>query len=118
MPFPFTDQSSSKKRSVVVVSTTAYNAERSDIIVMAVTSQVPAENRFDIPIQEWQQAKLLKPDAGVRHTAQFALLIGTLWAVKGSVPNWASLPNWASPNWASPSVPNWASPIGPIEAEW
>ena len=28
---------------------------------MAVTSQVRAENRFDIPLQDWQQARLLKP---------------------------------------------------------
>lgn len=61
VPFPFTDQSSSKKRPAVVVSSAGYNAERPDLIVMAITSQVRAENHFDIPIQEWQSAKLLKP---------------------------------------------------------
>ena len=61
VPFPFTDQSTTKKRPAVVVSSPNYNAERPDVIVMAITSQVRAENRFDIPIQEWQQAKLLKP---------------------------------------------------------
>lgn len=61
VPFPFTDQSTSKKRPAVVVSSAAYNAERPDVIVMAVTSQVRAENRFDISIQDWQQARLLKP---------------------------------------------------------
>lgn len=45
----------------MVVSAAAYNAERPDVIVMAVTSQVRAENRFDIPLQDWQQARLLKP---------------------------------------------------------
>jgi mRNA interferase MazF len=61
VPFPFTDQSNSKKRPAVVVSSPAYNAERPDLIVMAITSQVRPENRFDIPLQDWQQANLLKP---------------------------------------------------------
>lgn len=61
VPFPFTDQSATKQRPAVVVSSAAYSAERPDLIVMAITSQVRADNRFDIPIQEWQQAKLLKP---------------------------------------------------------
>lgn len=44
VPFPFTDQSTSKKRPAVVVSSAAYNAERPDVIIIAVTSQVRAEN--------------------------------------------------------------------------
>lgn len=28
---------------------------------MAATSQVRAENRFDMPVSGWQQARLLKP---------------------------------------------------------
>lgn len=40
VPFPFTDQSISKKRPAVVVSSAAYNAERPDVIIIAVTSQV------------------------------------------------------------------------------
>ena len=59
--FPFTDQSAAKKRPAVIVSTLAYNAERPDVIVMAVTSQVRPANRFDSPIHDWPSAKLLKP---------------------------------------------------------
>lgn len=59
--FPFTDQSSTKKRPAVVVSTAAYNTERPDVIIMAITSQVRPENRFDIPVQDWREAQLLKP---------------------------------------------------------
>ena len=50
--FPFTDQSTSKKRPAVVISSVAYNAERPDLIIMAVTSQIkpaammPPENRL------------------------------------------------------------------------
>jgi mRNA-degrading endonuclease toxin of MazEF toxin-antitoxin module len=40
IPFPFTDQTTSKKRPAVVVSSEAYNGDRPDIILMAVTSQV------------------------------------------------------------------------------
>jgi mRNA interferase MazF len=61
VPFPFTDQATTKNRPAVVVSSTAYNTERPDLIVMAVTSQTRPENRLDIPVLDWQQAKLLKP---------------------------------------------------------
>lgn len=61
VPFPFTDQTATKKRPAVVVSSPRYNAERPDLIVMAVTSQVRAENRFDIVLADWQRANLLKP---------------------------------------------------------
>jgi mRNA interferase MazF len=61
VPFPFTDQSTTKKRPAVVVSSQLYNSERPDVIIMAITSQVRAGNTFDIPVQDWQSAKLLKP---------------------------------------------------------
>jgi mRNA interferase MazF len=38
VPFPFTDQSGIKKRPAVVVSSTAYNTNRRDIVIMAITS--------------------------------------------------------------------------------
>ena len=40
VPFPSTDQSTTKKRPAVVVSSSAYNLERPDLILLAVTSQV------------------------------------------------------------------------------
>ncbi len=52
VPFPFTDQSTAKKRPAVVVSSAAYNAERRDLIVMAVTSQVRPENNFDVSVTD------------------------------------------------------------------
>ena len=39
VPFPFTDQSTTKKRPAIVVSSQTYNTERPDVIIMAVTSQ-------------------------------------------------------------------------------
>ena len=56
VPFPFTDQSGTKKRPAVVVSSTGYNTNRYDIVIMAVTSQV----RTPLAFGEWQSAGLLK----------------------------------------------------------
>lgn len=39
VPFPYTDQTASKKRPAVVVSSAAYQQERLDLVVMPVTSQ-------------------------------------------------------------------------------
>ncbi len=40
VPFAFTDQSRTKKRPAVIVSSSSYNAGRRDIVIMAITSQV------------------------------------------------------------------------------
>jgi mRNA interferase MazF len=62
VPFPFTDQTASKKRPAVVVSNRAYNTARLDIIVMAITSQRRPNPRLgDVRITHWQAAGLLKP---------------------------------------------------------
>ena len=64
VPFPFTDQSITKKRPAVVISTKTYNQKRPDLIIMAVTSQIkPASIIGEVIIQEWQAAGLLKPSA-------------------------------------------------------
>jgi mRNA interferase MazF len=60
VPFPFTDQSATKKRPAVVISSAAYNAERPDLIIMAVTSQIrPTSTIGEVAIQGWQSAGLL-----------------------------------------------------------
>ena len=62
VPFPFTDQTTSKKRPAVVVSNRAYNTARLDIIVMAITSQRRRNPGLgDVWITHWQAAGLLKP---------------------------------------------------------
>lgn len=64
VPFPFTDQSASKRRPAVVVSSLAYNATRPDIMIMAITSQLRASAAFgEVWLAEWQEAGLLKPSA-------------------------------------------------------
>ncbi len=64
VPFPFTDQSGAKKRPAVIVSSTAYNQARRDVVIMAVTSQIKPSGAFgEVIIQDWQAASLLKPSA-------------------------------------------------------
>ena len=62
VPFPFTNQTASKKRPAVVVSNPSFDSRRPDLILMAVTSQV----RTPLPTGEallraWSAAGLLKP---------------------------------------------------------
>ena len=60
VPFPFTDQTSSKQRPAVVLSSESYNRVHLDIILAPITSQFL--NRPDEAIlDEWQKAGLLKP---------------------------------------------------------
>lgn len=62
VPFPFTDQTTTKKRPAVVVSSDAYHRDRPDLILMAVTSQVrPAAGVGEPALQHWKEAGLLKP---------------------------------------------------------
>ena len=44
--FPFTDQTTTKKRPAIVVSSTDYNLHRPDLIIMAVTSQMKPSVSF------------------------------------------------------------------------
>ena len=60
--FPFTDQSASKQRPAVVVSSAAYHRARPDLIIMAISSQLrPAASLGEVVVQDWQAAGLIKP---------------------------------------------------------
>lgn len=62
MPFPFTDQTAIKKRPAVVVSSSDYNFNRPDLVLMAVTSQVREPAPYgDAALTHWKQAGLIKP---------------------------------------------------------
>jgi hypothetical protein len=55
VPFPFTDQSGTKRRPAIVVSSAGYQARRRDIVIMAVTSRMrttPAFGEFEVA--EWR----------------------------------------------------------------
>lgn len=62
VPFPFTDQSTIKKRPAVIISSQDYDRNRPDIILMAVTSQMRSAGFYgDMTVKKWKQAGLLKP---------------------------------------------------------
>ena len=64
VPFPFTNQTASKQRPAVVVSSRAYGHERPDLMLMAITSQLrPTPTFGEVWLRQWQGAGLLKPSA-------------------------------------------------------
>ena len=86
VPFPFTDQSSVKKRPAVIVSSAAYNRQRPDVIIMAITSQIHASNSFgDTTITDWRAAGLLKPSVlkSIFTTVEKRLVLKTLGHIGG-----------------------------------
>ncbi len=61
VPFPFTDQSTTKRRPAVVVSSDAYHRERRDLVILAITSQVrPTAGIGEVAVAQWKEAGLLK----------------------------------------------------------
>ena len=86
VPFPFTSQTSSKKRPAVVVSRASYNQSRPDVVVMAITSQLrPGSHADEVWVKEWQAAGLLKPSVikPVFATLEQNLVIRRLGVLKG-----------------------------------
>ena len=83
--FPFTDQSTAKKRPAVIISSNAYHQERTDLIIMAITSQIkPIQTTREVIVKDWQEAGLLKPSAikPVIATIERALIINKLGQLK------------------------------------
>lgn len=62
VPFPFTDQTTTKRRPAVVISSDAYVQQRPDLLILAITSQQrPLQTVGEASLQHWQQAGLIKP---------------------------------------------------------
>jgi mRNA interferase MazF len=75
VPFPFTDLSNAKQRPGLVISANSFNATRSDVLVAAITSQIPitlSEDEFVIPNPELAACGLPKPSL-IRLLKIFAL---------------------------------------------
>ena len=59
--FPFTDQVGSKQRPAVIINSKAYSQDKSDFILMPITSQIRAKTAFgEVIIENWKIAGLLK----------------------------------------------------------
>jgi mRNA interferase MazF len=62
VPFPFTDQTTTKKRPSVVISSDTYNQLKPDLIIMAITSKInPELSLGELEIIKFTEAGLLKP---------------------------------------------------------
>jgi mRNA interferase MazF len=86
VPFPFTDQSTSKRRPAVVVSSAAYHRERPDLVILAVTSQTrPAAGIGEAAVARWKAAGLLKPSVlkPVLATIERGLVLRKLGRLEG-----------------------------------
>ena len=81
VPFPFTDQTGTKKRPAVIISSAAHNTAQRDLVIMAVTSQLrPSGAIGEALVANWQTANLIKPSAikPVITTIEQALVIRRL----------------------------------------
>ena len=64
VPFPFSDQTVTKKRPAVIVSSDKYNVISQDIVIMAITGQMRGRLGVgEFLIEDWQPAGLLKRSA-------------------------------------------------------
>ncbi len=64
VPFPFIDQSTTKKHPAVIISSDEYNSISSDVIIMAITGKIDHVLPIgETVLKDWQEAGLLKPAA-------------------------------------------------------
>jgi mRNA interferase MazF len=64
VPFPFSDQTTTKKRPAVIISSDAYNNISQDIVIMAITGWTGGHlGMGEFLIEDWQGAGLLKSSA-------------------------------------------------------
>ena len=61
VPFPFSDQTATKRRPAVIISSDTYNDASQDILIMAITSQTRGFMGIgEFLIENWAGAGLLK----------------------------------------------------------
>ena len=80
IPFPYTDQSGSKRRPALILSTDSYNIRREDIIVAPITGNLATGQPDDTALTDWSSAGLLKPSVvkGILGTVQQTLVVRVL----------------------------------------
>jgi mRNA interferase MazF len=87
VPFPFTDQTSTKKRPAVVISSNDYNQQKLDVIIMAITSQIILPLTLgELEIADFSAAGLIKPSVikPVMSTIEKSLVIRKLGQLQNS----------------------------------
>ena len=64
VPFPFSDQSITKRRPAVIISSDIYNNTSQDILIMAITGQTRGPMGIgEFLVENWSGAGLLKSSA-------------------------------------------------------
>ena len=88
LPFPYTDQTGSKRRPALILSTDAYNRRRGDIIVAPITGNLATGQADDTALIAWDQAGLLKSSVvkGILGTVEQALVLRVLGTLSASDP--------------------------------
>src|SRR3989338_364495 len=78
--FGFSEETGSKKRPALIISSEDYHQSRHDVIVMAITSNVKRTFVGDTRIDEWKTAGLLYPSlvAGIIRTIKHTMVIRKL----------------------------------------
>ena len=87
VPFPFTDQTSRKKRPAVIISSNDYNQQKLDLIIMAITSQISLPLTLgELQIIDFSAAGLIKPSVikPVISTIEKSLVIRKLGQLQDS----------------------------------
>ena len=88
VPFPFTDLTSVKQRPALVISSDAANQTRPDVIVVAITSQIPAQLPIDemaVPLAELNKWGLPKPSV-IKLAKMFTIHQGLIRKSFGAAP--------------------------------
>jgi len=85
VPFPFTDQSTAKRRPAVVLSSRAYNQAHRDVILAPITSRVTGDP-YEVVLNDWSEAGLLKPSVvkPVLSTFDVSLVLRSLGTLSAS----------------------------------
>jgi len=89
VPFPFTDLSSVKPRPALVASADRWNAAQPDVVLVAVTSQIPATlapGEISLSVADQQAGGLPKPSL-VRTAKIFTMHQGLLRRTLGRLPD-------------------------------
>ena len=89
--FVFSDESGKKLRPAVVISSTAYNRSRQEVVVAAITSNVRRRLFGDHPLTDWKGAGLLFPSlvTGIVRTIKQTMIDRKV----GNMPRWRWWPS-------------------------
>lgn len=83
--FTFSDETGTKQRPAVIISSDTYNRTRQETIISAITSRMERILTGDYPINDWKGAGLLVPSVatGIIRTIKQSMIIRKLGTISG-----------------------------------